>query len=210
LRNLTVIQHRSRHSDGLRDELPGDGATRDVFGQRAHGLLEAIELFPLPGHAKSLHQDLALRVLQRRVHRVEQAVLLHPAARERIQRQHLTHKGITACEVLLPDGDVGSFLLQRLLGTQLVDEHDDRLVHPFQEPELTLDVSGGPGRLRGVHQVNDDVGFVLQVTQRLLRQVKGFVPPPVPHMGQEPRERIAGRVQALEQALAIAEARRIP
>ena len=93
---------------------------------------------------------------------------------------------------------------------ELVQQHDDRLAGPRQQLHLGRDVAGCFRRLGGAEQVEQHVGLVAHVLQRLLGGPERAVAPAVPDLADEPADRVLGLAQAPHQPHAVAEARRVP
>ena len=120
----------------------------------------------------------------------EQRELLHPAAGERVERQHVAHAAARRSASRQRASSA------RLLGRGprrpgLVQQHDHRLADPRQHLELRREVAGVGRRLRRVDEVEHDVGLVAHVAHRLLRQPERAVAKAVPDLRQEPADRIA-------------------
>ena len=110
-----------------------------------------------------------------------------------------------AGERVAPARLVGVLLGARPRRPGLVEQHDHRLADPFEHRELRREVAGVGGRFRRVDEVEHDVGLVADVAHRLLRQPERPVAEAVPHLRQEPADRIAVLAQPLREPRAVAE-----
>jgi hypothetical protein len=150
-----------------------------------------------------------LRALEHRLHGAQQRQLLHPAARERVHRQH-QQSGAQRVQMALPARHVLGLQCGGARRPHLVEQHQHRLVEPREQLDLGLDVERGLGRLGRVDEVQHRVGVFAHVAQRLLRVPERAVAPAVPHLGKKPSERVALQAQPAHQAHAVAEARGVP
>ena len=181
---------------------------RHALRQRVHRCVVQRQPPRAPDGAQALHQRAAF-ALQAGFDGLQQHQLLHPAAREGIQRQHLRHDA-EGRQMLTPALQFG--LLDRGLArhAHLVEQHDHRFAHPGQQRHLAGHVAGR-GRLLGrADQVEHDVGGLGHVAQRLLAGPEGPVAPAIPHLAEEPAQRLRRLLHAAQQAHAVTETRRIP
>ena len=189
----------------------GERDARQAVGDRLHRGLEGREAARAPGAAQARHRAAAARrraALPRR--RASSVELLHPAARERVERQHRAHvrgydarcarQRATLGRLDAPARGAPSWLSSTITGL------------PIQAEQLHLgrDVAGRLGRLGGVDEVEHHVGLVAHVAHRLLAGPERPVAPAVPDLAQEPADRLLDLAQALHQAHAVAEAGRVP
>ena len=100
--------------------------------------------------------------------------------------------------------------LRRPRPAELVQQHDHGLRRPAEDLHLGVHVAGAGRVFAGVDEVEHDVGLVAHVAHRLLAAEERAVHVAVPDLGQEPADRVAAELQALEQPRAVAEARRVP
>ncbi len=178
------------------------------FGEDARGLAEGLEVAQQPG-ALEVPECLGLGAAHERRQRFHELVLLHPAARKGVELEDAVH-AIPGLEVLAPGGHLRRLGFRRLRRTGLVEQHEHRLAHPAEDLHLGGDVAGRLGRLGGVDQIQHDVGLLADVLQRLLAAPQRLVGEPVPGLRKEPQHRVPLQAQPLEQAGAVAEARRVP
>ena len=182
---------------------PGQLTAQGLRGRREHP-----EVARLPRGAQPPERVAPLRG-QHPAHRGEQLVLLHPAAREGVQAERASHPGIRR-QVLAPGRLVRRVGIPPARRAQLVQQQQDRLAEPAEDLHLGLDVAGGGRRLGGVDQVEHDIALVLHVADRLLAAVERPVGEAVPHLGEQPADRVLAEAQTPEQARAVAESRRVP
>ena len=117
-------------------------------------------------------------------------VLLQPAPRERVERQHASRAGDTGrVEHSLPaprDVRLASRVGAR---AELVEQHERGLAEPFEDAQLGRDVAGRLRVLRRVRDVKHDVRRIPRGAHRLLAAPERAVREAVPHLRQEPPDR---------------------
>ena len=143
---------------------------------------------------------------QQRRNRVEQRGFLHPDASKSIKRQDGAHLPRRAN--ICPPRFLGRDILA--WGAHLVEQYHDRLANPAQHLHLQIDISCAGRVFRSIDEVKDYVSFIACVLDGLLARPQGAFPPPVPHLADEPANRVAGIFQARKKPRSIAETRRVP
>ena len=134
---------------------------------------------------------------------------MHPAARERVEADRVSHPGIR-CQVLAPGRFVRRIGVMAARRAHLVQEQHDGLADPAEDLHLGLDVARGRGSLGGVDEIEDHVALVLDVADRLLAAVEGAIGQAVPYLREEPPDRVVAHAKTLAEARAVAESRRVP
>ena len=121
------------------------GEAREALRERLHGGIEGGESLGPPGFGQARH-DRAARRGQRGLDRAQQGEFLHPAPRERIERQHGLDLHVAA-QVLAPALDFCRLKRRLAWRAELVEQHDDRLGDPAEQRQLRSEVGRGLGRI---------------------------------------------------------------
>ena len=181
---------------------------RQLAGQRLHAGLESRELDVRPLRLQALQRaDLVRR--KPATDRLEQCSFLHPAAGKGVERQDLAHKPVRG-KLRAPTLTLGFFLGMRARRSDLIQQHEHRLVEPAQDLRFGGQITGIAWRFRGVHEIEDHIGGRACGAYRLLAAPEGPVTVPIPDLAQQPADRIVGGAQALHQARGVAKARGVP
>ena len=185
------------------------GGARDRRDERVHRLVELRRAAAPATRARVAHTAARFVSANALPDDAQQRDLLHPAARERIERNDRAHER-TRAERVAPARLVRFLLVARPRLAGLVEQHDDRLADPLEHGHLRRQVAGVLGRFGRVDEVEHDVGLVANVRDRLLRQPERAVAKAIPDLREEPADRIALLRESLRKARAVAEARRVP
>ena len=113
-------------------------------------------------------------------------------------------------DAVAPALHLGGFVGRRLRRPQLVEQHDHRLADQVQHLQLGVEIADIVGRLRGVDEVEHDVGLVEHVAHRALARPERAIAIAVPDLAHEPADRVAGLREPFREPHAVAEARRVP
>ena len=189
----------------LRQDLAHAREPRQACCDRAHRGVEGALAPRLPRRAQARHAHRPVGV-EHRLDRAQQRQLLHPGARERVERQDHTHVRIRR-QMRLPARDLRRLDRGLARCAELVEEDDDGLADPREQVHLGPDVARGRRLLGRVDEIEHHVGLVADVAQRLLRRPERALAPAVPDLAHEPADRLRRLAQALDEA---ARCRRIP
>jgi hypothetical protein len=92
----------------------------------------------------------------------------------------------------------------------LVEEQHHGLRHPGEDLHFERHIAGVGRVLRCINKVEDHVGMIASVADRLLARPERPLAPPVPNLGQKPAKRVARQLQSLKQPRGVAETGRVP
>ena len=195
---------------GLADLLDVGGHPRQLAHDHPGAARQDVRVARGPGRTDAIEGD-ALRLGQALRHGVQQRVLLQPAARERIERQHAPRdRGARGIELALPAARDLDLARGVHAGAELVQQHQRGLAQPFEDAQLRGYVARDRGILRRVGDVEHDVGSIARGAHRLLTAPERPIGEPVPQLRQEPADRLAALLEATQQSHAVAEPRRVP